>query len=293
MSIGHDPSGLDWLLARAGETNDMPVFAYALLEHIAHATKAELTGLLLIDSTDRELFHFAVSPLTPVELAGLRARISGLADVDPNRVLLHNFRLRSAAGTLYAEPVTEDCREAALSAAAAPLALLDIVAGLAEAREEASRDALTGLLNRRSLAEGLGAVIEQGNRYGASFSLAMIDLDNFKWFNDTFGHSEGDLLLKQMALVLTSSLRRADIVARYGGDEFLLVLPHTDPEKSETLLKRVGAELDQFLHRYGSVGVRLGFSAGVSHFPADGRDADALIRRADERLYVNKAERAS
>jgi diguanylate cyclase (GGDEF)-like protein len=279
---------LQWLVRRADEAPDLTVFGYALLEHLAVLTGAELASLLLHGMNGQEIMHYCVRVITPVELAGLHARVQGLADVDASKILLQPFRLRTAAGTLYLDPLPSSKRPKYATSIETALTLLDLLACLAASQREAAHDALTGLMNRRSLADGLGSVIEQGNRYGTTFSLAMIDLNNFKWFNDTYGHAEGDLLLRQLAQVLGHTVRRADLVARYGGDEFLLVLPHTEPDQTEALLKRVAAELDQFLRRYDTSGVKLGFSSGVSHYPADGRDADSLIRRADERLYQVK-----
>lgn len=279
---------LAWLVERAAEEPDLAVFAYALLEHIGTALGADLAGLQVEAGAEHTVYHYSADHVSALELAGLRARVAGIADVDPERAIVRPFRIAGTAGTLYLEPVPPERKVEAERVIAPALALLGVMAGWATAREEAGTDPLTGLLNRRALAEGLGTLLEQGHRYGTPFSFAMIDLDNFKWFNDTFGHAEGDMLLKQLARVLGSSVRRADVAARYGGDEFALVLPHTGPEQAEALLSRVRQELDQFLRRYDAKGTRLGFSAGISHFPQDGSDADSLVRRADQSLYEAK-----
>jgi diguanylate cyclase (GGDEF)-like protein len=117
----------------------------------------------------------------------------------------------------------------------------------------------------------------------------MIDLDHFKWFNDSFGHLAGDELLVELGRVLERSLRTSDLACRWGGDEFLLMLPETSPDQSDVLLKRLDSALRAFLSPYEQDGIALGFSAGVARHPDDGTDLDALLRRADERLYSAKA----
>jgi len=144
-------------------------------------------------------------------------------------------------------------------------------------------DGLTGLPNRRALEDHLEQAHLAARRRGEQLSVVMIDLDNFKVFNDTFGHLAGDDLLRNYALRLRSRLRAADFVARYGGEEFLVVLPDTDAAGAD----RVIGELHQTFRRADDLsGVT--FSAGVAVW--DGTEStDELIRRADRALYVAKA----
>src|SRR5205823_2101148 len=156
-------------------------------QHLVAALDLRLAALLPAGSST--FAHHAPAPLAPLELYGLLARLRGDAALPPDAAL-RRYELAFAEGTLYLEPAPgggEDVLGPALD-------LLDVVEALAAARDEASHDPLTGLLNRRSLAHSLGSLIEQGKRYSTTFTLALMDLDHFKWFNDTFGHAEGDLL---------------------------------------------------------------------------------------------------
>jgi diguanylate cyclase (GGDEF)-like protein len=209
--------------------------------------------------------------------------LEGTAGTHPGRTV-RTFRLAECGGALLLD-AEQSSPDAALPHA---LAVLELVAAVTVARLEAAHDPLTGLANRRLLAERLEGAIEEGNRYGTTFSLAMLDMDNFKWFNDTYGHSEGDEVLKGFAAVLRARVRRADVVARYGGDEFVVLLPHTSADDAAGMLARIESELERYMERYDAGEIRLGFSFGLAHHPEDGRDADALVRRADERLYEAK-----
>jgi diguanylate cyclase (GGDEF)-like protein len=138
-------------------------------------------------------------------------------------------------------------------------------------------DDLTGLPNRRALFFELPRAIERARRSGSPLSVAMLDLDYFKRFNDEFGHPAGDLLLKSAAAAWRDSLRAVDDLARYGGEEFFLVLPGASSEEAAELVERLRGvtPLDQTL------------SAGLATW--DGEEpADALLARADEALYEAK-----
>jgi diguanylate cyclase (GGDEF)-like protein len=151
------------------------------------------------------------------------------------------------------------------------------------------RDRLTGLYNRRYAEETLEREVDRAKREAAVFGVLMLDLDNFKRFNDEFGHDAGDVALREAATLMVESLRASDVVSRVGGEEFLLILPGASLEatlkKSDAIRKKLkGLEL---FHR----GRRLPpvtFSAGVSAFPANGEAPEALLRAADAALYEAK-----
>ncbi len=152
---------------------------------------------------------------------------------------------------------------------------------------DASHDALTGLLNRRSYDRAVDDAVARNRRYGWPFALVLIDLDKFKVINDAHGHAAGDEALRALGVELRAVLRSGDVAARLGGDEFALIILNADsPESLDPLMSRLRAALAR-----GVGGAKLQFSAGVAGFPGDADDIVALQRMADERLYADKAER--
>lgn len=245
-----------------------------------------------IDDSDnrRRFHHYVKGPVDTVTLDAVRREMEAPEPRDPT-AFVHRFRLQRASGVLYLASVPPDTHEDIRAALGPALAVLDLLSEVSAARRQASTDPLTGLVNRRAMSTRVGQALAEGDRYPErTFSVAMIDLNNFKWFNDTYGHPAGDELLQELGRVLSLSIRGSDLASRWGGDEFLVLLPQTDPDEAAVMLERVTEELDRFCGRYEHEGVRLGFSAGVAYFPDDGRDADTLVRRADERLYRAKRE---
>jgi diguanylate cyclase (GGDEF)-like protein len=156
---------------------------------------------------------------------------------------------------------------------------------LAELIEAASVDALTGCLSRRAFQARLDQEALWARRYGSTFSLLSVDLDNLKERNDTSGHHAGDRALRVLASVLGQAARESDVVGRMGGDEFVMLLHETD--ESDALA--VALRLRDALHAIaGSDAVTA--SLGVSTWFRDGDVPDAVLRRADEALYVAKRE---
>jgi two-component system, cell cycle response regulator len=150
--------------------------------------------------------------------------------------------------------------------------------------ELAILDHLTGLHNRRFIEEHLRAEIARAKRRGDPLIVLMLDLDNFKGINDRFGHSAGDLVLKEFARRLTKAIRGSDIAVRLGGDEFLVVLPECPPEKMEVVLSR----LKDFEIEMGQDRIPVSSSRGWAQYQATDT-AEELIKRADEALYAHKA----
>ncbi len=157
----------------------------------------------------------------------------------------------------------------------------------------AYRDFLTGLYNHRYFQEQLAHEVERAQRYGHQLSVLMLDVDRFKQVNDTYGHLMGDTLLSYVARLVSAKVRSCDVAARYGGDEFAVILPETDQEKAiavaEKLRKAVSADRHWQGALLGNLGVGICF--GVASFPDDGRTADDLLVCADRRLYSAKGRR--
>ena len=154
-----------------------------------------------------------------------------------------------------------------------------------------STDMLTGLLNRRALMDKLAYEAGRARRYSSDLALILCDIDYFKQINDAYGHAGGDRVLRAIAGILRGSLRDADIVGRYGGDEFMLVLPQTSIKGAEEFAERVRAAVERGNVRMGSgKTARLSLSLGVTSVVRSGEDfnINALIRRADKALYTAK-----
>ena len=157
-------------------------------------------------------------------------------------------------------------------------------------RELAARDPLTGLYNRRHFNEVLSGRHAEACRYGTPLSCLMIDVDDFKGTNDMHGHQVGDELLILTALTITSQLRAADVAARYGGDEFVVLLPQTTARRAHTLSERIAEKLAAGVHQQPPH-VKLTVSIGVSSLrDGDSGDPDDLVRAADRALYIAKSE---
>lgn len=150
---------------------------------------------------------------------------------------------------------------------------------------QAITDSLTQLYNRRHFDERLREEISRESRYGGKFTLALMDLDRFKAYNDTYGHLAGDALLAQTGRSIRESVRSVDPVFRYGGDEFAILLPLTDRTGAETVLERIRGKI---YNDFSSNGVPVTLSIGLACWPDDGVTQSDLIRAADKALYQSK-----
>ncbi len=152
-------------------------------------------------------------------------------------------------------------------------------------------DTLTGIYNRRFINEFLINEIERSKRMNKRFSIAMLDIDDFKKLNDTYGHMAGDAVLKFMSNLIAESLRKSDIVGRYGGEEFIIIMPETDMKVSGLVSERVRKKIEDGaipLSKKKSVNITASF--GIASFPDDGISSDDLLITADDRLYKAKKE---
>ena len=143
-------------------------------------------------------------------------------------------------------------------------------------------DPLTGLLNHRSFVQKMEEEVRRAVRYGSPLSLMMIDVDDFKTYNDTCGHLEGDRLLKRLAEIFRANLRATEFICRYGGDEFSIILPQTDAAQAAVAGEKIRAmAAKEFLK------AKVSISIGVAQFQT-GWGTEALIKQADELLYRSK-----
>jgi diguanylate cyclase (GGDEF)-like protein len=155
-----------------------------------------------------------------------------------------------------------------------------------DARNLADRDPLTNFLNHRSFYERLGEELLRAQRSRQAVALMMIDLDGFKLVNDTRGHQIGDQVLRWTAERLRSAIRASDVAARYGGDEFAIILPDADVSLARSVAQRIIDAFgeDAFASANGT-SVPIGVSIGLAAFPADARTPGDLVGAADRALY--------
>lgn len=188
----------------------------------------------------------------------------------------------------------ESCREGAFSAQ--DVLLLNTLADLLSTalhnsivfqkmEQQSITDSLTGLKTRRYFLEALQSEWKRASRSGRSFSMVLLDLDKFKDVNDTLGHLEGDLVLARVGRLLESKCRQSNVVARYGGDEFVVLMPETGVEQAQVLAERLRQWLaaDPMLNERRVTG-----SFGVASFPLHGATMEEIIRVADTGMYVSK-----
>ncbi|HEY7502489.1 MAG TPA: diguanylate cyclase [Gemmatimonadales bacterium] len=185
----------------------------------------------------------------------------------------------------------EQVINAAVAALEKAYDLENAVMGQEQMRHLAETDPLTNCFNRRALMEKLEQEMDRAARYATMLTGMMVDIDNFKQINDTYGHLVGDRVLKQLASLLKREQRSVDIVARYGGEEFVVLLPETTSTESrnfaERILRRVAT------HDFGEQGhpVRVTISIGIASFPDERvSDGESLLRLADTHLYRAKSD---
>ena len=242
---------------------------------IRQRKKSELTPIIFITAHQKDEFEhadhyaegavdFMMAPVVPEEL---RAKV---------KVFVHMF---TRAAELAAEA-------RAVQTASDQMGVLN-----RELIAIARRDALTGLRNRRALSEDLALHESHALRYGHSYCLAVLDVDHFKSYNDAFGHQAGDEILQLVAAQLTELLRDGDTLYRYGGEEFLAILPEQSLESGALAVERmrVGIEALAFPHPSSDGGV-LTFSAGLALLAAGSkRSSRDVLKEADDALYRAKA----
>jgi diguanylate cyclase (GGDEF)-like protein/PAS domain S-box-containing protein len=245
-----------------------------------------ITGHAAADLIGRGM---ACLPGCGLEQANLDAIHSAMREEREGRALLRNYRKDGSAfwNDMFVAPV----KDANGATSHFVIAQYDISAAMrfeAELEFQANHDILTGLANRSLLRERLGRAIAEADGSGAPLWLAFLDLDRFKFVNDTLGHEAGDTLLKMLAARLQASVRDGDTVARLGGDEFVLVLP--GPGESGSGLQTLQGVMDAVAqpltvqeHEFF-----LTCSIGVAIYPDDGATAEALIKHADIAMYRAK-----
>lgn len=213
-----------------------------------------------------------------VEYAGIVlyvALTAGTAGGDPSR---------------YGQFVWSDQISRMVNLALATAIAVYIVRAMQKQRELSTSDALTGVFNRRFFDDYFANELERAARYRTPVTVAMIDVDHFKVFNDTYGHAVGDRALRSVARALQRAIRRSDLVARYGGEEFIAVFRETGAEQAVERVEAIRRAIEAEPLAVGRAGAtaRVTVSAGVASWPEDGLGGEELIGRADARLFEAK-----
>jgi diguanylate cyclase (GGDEF)-like protein len=251
---GHKNSGLVWLLTLAP-----PLF------FVLGSKKAIYWYGIVLLITAGLFFVFPVQQidhaLMPTDIAVVKWRMLGVMSL----IGLYTFVLESERSKLIYELVSQQDKM----------------------RNVAMLDQLTGLENRRTMVEKLGLQERRCEEQDEYYSLIMCDIDHFKHINDLYGHQVGDLVIVEVARSLKLQLREYDTVARWGGEEFLIVLPGTNLEGATEVANKLLQALDEVTIRHGDAEIRPSMSFGVAHADRDVRAYDCL-RVADNRLYEAK-----
>lgn len=238
---------------------------------------------LAIGATSVRLDHRVCALTGAVAFAGYLAIVLGAA--------LATGSVPGWAGTVPAPGFhwSEQAGRLALLVCAGWISTL-VVLGAQRLRQLSATDPLTGLMNRRAFEERLVEETARARRYGRPLSMAMIDIDYFKQFNDTYGHAAGDECLRNVAATLRNRLRTGDVVARYGGEEFVILLPETQAHTAVAIAEQLRRAVAATPIRIP--GVRdptpVTISIGVSTWPEHGQEISRLQERADDRLYQAK-----
>jgi diguanylate cyclase (GGDEF)-like protein len=202
---------------------------------------------------------------------------------------------RRAAGLVLlsrAEPPFSDREQVVVSIFATQVAiLLETIRTREQIVNLADTDDLTGIWNKRYFRRQLPQEIERARTFNVPLSLLLFDIDEFKLINDSFGHVIGDVVLSELCGVVRETLRPTDILARFGGDEFAIILPHTDAQGACAVAERVLRHVRSLTIPTDEEGaIQCSVSIGIAEFHRDDASANDLIRRADERLYLSKRQ---
>jgi len=159
-----------------------------------------------------------------------------------------------------------------------------------EANHFSKCDSLTGLYNRGYFEDSLSGEISRSRRYETEFSILFLDLDDFKKVNDTMGHLAGDYVLKKVANLIINEKREEDVVARYGGEELVVILPETNKVNTIIKAERIRKKIQDMSLVFDGKKIQITASGGIATFPQDATEANKLIQCADQALYRAKAE---
>ncbi|TMI80081.1 MAG: GGDEF domain-containing protein [Bacillati bacterium ANGP1] len=237
-----------------------------------------------------------IPPALPAEATGGEVILYQVGTADPRGhaivasvPLVRGTHLRAWLCGLGDAPVAvpDAARQRIRGLAAQGTSTLDAARLHEQMKDQAATDSLTGLANRRSFIDRFTAELARASRTGRRLSIAMLDLNGFKGINDTHGHAVGDVALIKVAKHLARNIRGADLVARFGGDEFVLLFSETESEQAEKTVARLRID-DLTIPDTGERSLPLSLSWGIATCPEDGTEINTLLHVADRRLYTMK-----
>ena len=223
-------------------------------------------------------------------ISGYSSELADVRGVDQLRPILVAVQRETATLENHARAVSAQASAARTGLLDAQKRIQALEARQEEMSELAREDALTQSLNRRGMREALGREMQRARRHGTPLCVSLLDIDNFKQLNDSLGHQAGDNALVHLVRVIRTALRQLDVIARFGGEEFMLLLPNTTLPDAVQAVTRIQRELTRsiFMHEHRKVLVT--FSAGAA-LVGDDEGQDRLIKRVDAALYQAKRER--
>jgi diguanylate cyclase (GGDEF)-like protein len=233
---------------------------------------------------------FLLPVITSALTLGKLATLANVALIAACYIFLGSAAVEEIATLRFAAGFAAQLAPVLLVAYITTMFSADIRYGLQHAKLLSETDELTGLFNTRGFAIAANRLFGQAQRYGRAASVLMIDSDNLKHVNDGHGHEAGNRLLRQVANAIQAELRATDVPARYGGDEFIVLLPETPPKGAMDVAERIRAAIGARPIAINGHQVKSTVSIGLASFPEDGRTLDALAARADRALYQAKQE---
>ena len=244
------------------------------------------------DNFDRELVAIAVETKKAVSLSSQEGdvslrRLSVIKDFE-SLISIPLFAEGKIAGVLYIENIPKMYFDNFMILSSQFAIQFQKVILYKKVQEMSITDSLTGVSTRRYFLDRFKEELRRSMRHKSSASLLMLDLDHFKEKNDRFGHLVGDVILKEVADILTSDLREIDVIGRYGGEEFSILLSGTDKKEAFRVSERIRLSIEEAIFKAYDETVTTTVSIGISVFPDDGVDVEGLIESADRALYKAK-----
>jgi diguanylate cyclase len=273
-------------LADATKNLKEVIYKQGLLKNTLSEEKVVVKNMMLT-FVDRLSAMVSTTSNYQKTISGFSQQISQSGNISDLNSVLTDIMRETQNAQVEAERSRDAMQDAQEEVERAEARIQTLESQLVQMGELVREDQLTGSLNRRGMDESLEREISNAQRHDAPLCIALLDLDDFKRINDTHGHATGDEVLVHMVKVIKETLRKLDVIARFGGEEFLVVMPETDPQDAVQIITRVQRELTKRIFMHESQRLLITFSAGVALHENGETQAD-LLKRADMALYRAK-----